>query len=647
MRTFKKELKRFRNAFILALLVLTGCSAESDTPASPQQIDSDSSTPERHETVSNTARSTANTPSQKNLYFGDLHVHTAISMDAMLWGNRVGMAEAYEFARGKPITLPSGESTQISVPLDFVAITDHASSFETSEFCFSGNTYDNAEGLCERFEKPSNEYFELAMQRLRQRPVTRYSGFCEADENDCLKANAKTWQRVQDAANDAYEPGEFTTFVAYEYSPALPKQGKIHRNVIFRGTSVPNNAISIYDAATEVDLWKKLNQTCVDDCEFLTIPHNLNLTWGFGFAMQTIDGDLYTDEDLRLRAESEPIVEIFQSKGASECAYGLGATDEECGFEQILQPCIEGEKDACALPGSFVREGLKRGLKLEETKGLNPYKVGFIGSTDTHNSNPGDTEEYDYGGAMAMMDDTAEKRYRRDQKRHPRSDRNVLYYNPGGLAAVWARENTREELFDAMNRREVYATSGTRIAVKMYAGWDLEQHTASSSALSNNLPATAVPMGSALVPVESGSQPQFFVWAAKDINSANLQRIQMIKGWIEGGEVFERVQDIACADGNSPDPVTRLCPDNDATVNLTTCQSDPDKGSAELNVLWRDSDFDPKQSAFYYVRVLENPICRWSTHDALRLAQELKPQVDGEIQERAWSSPIWYTPTGD
>ena len=212
---------------------------------------------------------------------------------------------------------------------------------------------------------------------------------------------------------------------------------------------------------------------------------------------------------------------------------------------------------------------------------------------------------------------------------------------------MWARENTREELFDAMNRREVYATSGTRIAVKMYAGWDLEQHAASSSALSNNLPATAVPMGSDLTPVESARQPQFFVWAAKDINSANLQRIQMVKGWIEGGEVFERVQDIACTDGNSPDPVTRLCPDNGATVNLTTCQSDPDKGSAELNVLWRDSDFDPKQSAFYYVRVLENPICRWSTHDALRLAQELKPQVDGEIQERAWSSPIWYTPTGD
>jgi len=344
-------------------------------------------------------------------------------MDATLWGNRMGMERAYEFARGESITLPSGLTSRLSKPLDFVAITDHASSFETTEFCFSQTEYPNSEGLCERFEKPSNAYFEKAMKRLRERPVTRYSGFCEDDEDRCLQANAT----------------------------------------------------SIYDAATEVDLWKNLSQNCTGSCDFLTIPHNMNLSWGFAFALRTIDGDLYSDADLRLRAASEPIAEIFQSKGASECALGLGigAVDEECAFEQILQPCLEGETQACASTGSFTREGLKLGLEVQQEKGFNPFKVGFIGSTDTHNSNPGDTQEADYPGSMAMLDDTPEKRYKRDRKRHPRSDRNVLYYNPGGLAAIWAPENTRDALFEAMQRREVYATSGTRIALRMFADWKL------------------------------------------------------------------------------------------------------------------------------------------------------------------------------
>jgi len=618
----------------------SGSQALSDQPSQAQD---DAVQP----AVSPARQGGASSSTQKrNLYFGDLHVHTAISMDAILWGNRVGMEEAYGFARGESITLPSGATTRISAPLDFVALTDHASSFETTEFCFSGNAYPNADGLCERFEKPSNAYFETAMKRLRQRPVTRYSGFCEDDEDVCLKANAKTWQRVQAAANEANEPGKFTTFVSYEYSPALPKQGKIHRNVFFRGTQVPDNAISIYDAQTEVDLWKSLTSTCVGECKFLTIPHNLNLTWGYGFAMQTIDGDLYTDDDLRLRASSEPLAEIFQSKGASECALGLGATDEECGFEQILSPCLEEESEACALSGSFVREGLKRGLELQAEKGINPFKVGFVGSTDTHNSNPGDTEEADYPGAMGMLDDTAEERLRRDKKRHPRSDRNVLYYNPGGLAAIWADENTRESLFDAMQRREVYATSGTRIALRMYAGWDLASLDKAGANFVQQLPVHAVPMGGDLGGSSSGTAPQIFVWAAKDVHSANLQRIQIIKGWLEDGELKESVEDIVCSDGGAPDAVTKRCPANGATVDLKTCLSNEDTGAAELQTLWHDENFDPSQQAFYYARVIENPLCRWSTHDALRLARELKPQVSGQIQERAWSSPIWYVPGG-
>lgn len=584
------------------------------------------------------------TAAEKQLYFGDLHVHTAISLDAFLWGNRHGVAEAYRFARGEPITLASGAVAQISRPLDFVAITDHASSFETYAFCNAETISVEDQARCDRFSSPSNELFEAAMKRVRQRPVKRALGFCKDDVSLCLKASQKTWQVMQTLAKQYYVPGEFTTFSAYEFSPALAKQGKIHRNVFFRGDAVPDHVVSVYDAATEIDLWKDLKRSCSGDCQYLTIPHNLNLTWGYAFAMQTIDGNLYTDDDLRLRAESEPLAEIIQAKGASECAVDLGANDEECNFEQMVEPCPDGQIDACGLPGSFAREGLKRGLALAEEKGFNPYKLGFVGSTDTHNSTPGDTEENDYQGAVGLLDDTAEKRHNKDKPRFSGLNRTALNYSPGGLAAVWAKENTREALFDAMKRREVYATSGTRLSLRVFADWNLDSAAVNDASALEGIGLTAVPMGGDLANAAPKVKPDFLVWAAKDTESANLQRIQMIKGWVDQGERKEQVVDIACSDGLTPDPKTQRCPNNGATVNLENCEPSANSGASELKVVWTDENFNPDHRAFYYVRVLENPTCRWSTYNALRLGKELKPQVDASINERAWSSPIWYTP---
>lgn len=580
----------------------------------------------------------------KQLYFGDLHVHTSISLDAFLWGNRYGVADAYRFAKGEPITLASGAVAQISRPLDFVAITDHASSFEPNAFCNADDISAEDQARCDRFSSPSNELFEAAMKKVRQRPVKRGLGFCIDDVNRCLQASQKTWQDMQALAREYYVPGEFTTFSAYEFSPALAKQGKIHRNVFFRGNAVPDHAVSVYDAATEIDLWKDLKKSCVGDCQYLTIPHNLNLTWGYAFAMQTIDGDVYTDEDLKLRAESEPLVEIIQAKGASECAVGLGASDEECNFEQMVEPCPEGQIDACGLSGSFAREGLKLGLGLAENKGFNPFKVGFIGSTDTHNSTPGDTEENDYQGAVGILDNTAEKRHNRDKPRFSGLNRTALNYSPGGLAAVWAEENTREALFDAMKRREVFATSGTRLSVRVFADWDLDKTVTENATALEDLHHNAVPMGGDLRAAPPEAKPDFMVWATKDTNSVNLQRIQMIKGWLDNGERMEQVVDIACSDGLTPNPVTKRCPDNGATVNLQNCEPGAEKGASELKVVWTDDNFDPDQRSFYYVRVLENPTCRWSTYNALKLGKEPKPQVEATISERAWSSPIWYMP---
>jgi len=635
---FKIRLQAFRLLTLSALLLATACGI-GDTGTGESRH-----TPLAQPETTTEPTIAANPDARKNLYFGDLHVHTSISLDAFLWGNRHDMDTAYRFAKGEPITLASGATASISKPLDFVALTDHASSFEVNTFCKATDISAKDKARCDIFAAPSNKLFEAAMNVVRKRPVKRSLGFCTDDESVCRNASKQTWQEVQKAAQRHYEPGKFTTFPAYEYSPALPKQGKIHRNVFFRSDTVPDHALSIYDARTEIDLWKDLRRTCVGDCQYLTIPHNLNLTWGYAFAMQTIDGDLYSDEDLRLRAASEPLAEIIQAKGSSECAVSLGASDEECNFEQMVEPCPPGQTDACGLSSSFAREGLKIGLSLADKKGFNPFKIGFIGSTDTHNSTPGDTEEKDYQGAVGLLDDTPEKRYNKDKPRYSGLNRTAINYSPGGLAAVWAHENTREALFDAMKRREAYATSGTRITVRVFAGWDLDAAVLNEADAVEHLAERATPMGGDLPTGPTNSSPKFFVWAAKDAEGANLQRIQMIKGWMEDGERQEQVRDIACSDGQSPDATTGRCPDNGATVNLQTCEPSTDSGSSDLKVVWEDSSFKPEQRAFYYFRVLENPVCRWSTYNALRLGKPVKPQVDAAIQERAWSSPIWYSP---
>lgn len=638
----------------LSLIVLAVACSSDDGKAlrdEAKAIAASSATAAASAPEAEQATAAANTMGKaKQLYFGDLHVHTAISLDAFLWGNRYGVEEAYRFARGEPITLGTGAVAKLNKPLDFVAITDHASSFETYAFCSAKDMSAADRARCDRFASPSNALFEAAMKKVRQRPVQRALGFCTEDKNRCLDASKKTWREMQAMAKEYNIPGEFTTFAAYEFSPALQKQGKIHRNVFFRGDSVPPHAVSVYDAGTEIDLWKDLKKSCVGECDYLTIPHNLNLTWGYAFAMQTIDGQHYSDSDFRLRAESEPLAEIIQAKGASECALGLGANDEECNFEQMVEPCPEGQKDACGFATSFAREGLKIGLSLQEEKGINPFKIGFIGSTDTHNSTPGDVEERDYQGAVGLLDNTAEKRHNKDKPRFSGLNRTALNYNPGGLAAVWAEENTRGALFDAMKRREVYATSGTRIALRVFADWSLDPTLSDDANALATLSASATPMGGDLSldlatgnRAESNAKPSFFVWATKDSDSVNLQRLQMIKGWIENGERHEQVVDIACSDGLTPDSAQR-CPSNHATVDLSNCAPSRNSGAAEMKTVWTDENFKPEQSAFYYIRALENPSCRWSTYNALALGKAIKPQVDATIRERAWSSPIWYSP---
>ena len=570
-----------------------------------------------------------------NVYFGDLHIHTNISSDAYLFGNRLDMDTAYRFAKGETgATLRTGEYVEISRPLDFAALTDHAETFGRRQACESPGASDVARAACDQLEVPSLIGFMQLRQRAEQRPPVR--PMAVFNDNPKLERSyaAETWQQVQIAANRHYEPGRFTTFAAYEYSPAMPDRGKNHRNIVFRGNDVPKYAVSSFDAISEIELWRQLEATCTADCQFLTIPHNMNKTWGLAFAGETIDGVAYAEEDWKLRERNEPLVEMFQIKGSSECSMMFGAGDEECGFEQFLPPCAKGQETSCLPTTSMARDGLRIGLELEDEIGVNPLEFGMVGSTDTHNSNPGDTEEWDYRGATSFASSPAARRMSPDNVTGIRNN------NPGGLAAVWAPENTREALFDAMKRKEVYATSGTRIVLRMFAGFELPADIAETADLTAAYE-HGTPMGGRLNAISAGGNAvSLFVWATQDPISAPLARIQIVKGWIENGESHEAVYDVACG-GSALNPTTAKCAPNGATVDLSDCSWDTTVGASDLKATWTDPDFDSAEDAFYYARVVQNPTCRWTTYDSLRLG--LAPPADSHstVSEMAWGSPVW------
>ena len=606
-----------------------------------------------------------------NLYWGELHLHTAESFDSSMMGNKLGIEDAYRFAKGEPLIGAGGETMQLSRPLDFVAITDHAEGFGSRTHCDDPNLSLFERAACWVMAQDNPIFLSLIVEGARgegepgelslptgvyqpkARKVPGVDRFPTCKWGDstverCYDNVSTDWARYVQLADDYYEPGELTTLVAYEFSPGMPDQGKHHRNVIFRSNSVPERAISSIDVPNAIELWKGLEATCdkADGCDFLTMPHNPNKAWGLTYSRYAYDGKQYTEDDWRLRQRREPLTEIYQNKGASECALGVGATDEECAFAQVLDPCQPGETTGCAFETGFVRDGLKVGLELEQELGFNPLQIGFIAATDGHNANPGDVEEWDFRGTVGTISSPAVRRMSATNLGDKAYRSMLKFHTPGGLAAVWAPENTREAIFDALARRETYATSGPRIGLRFYAGRGIDQAMIDAPDLVQHLEAEAVSMGAVLPssqrPDQQSESPAFLVWATRDPLDAPLQRVQMVKGWIDdAGQTHENVVDIACADGLQVDPATGRCPDNGASVDLSTCQYSSGSGATELKTRWRDPDYDQNQSAFYYVRVLMNPTCRWSSYDAIRLGREPDPSVPATIQERAWSSPTW------
>lgn len=589
---------------------------------------------------------------QKQAYFGELHIHTAYSLDAYIFGNTLNDPfTAYSFAKGEEVNLPVGGKKRIKAPLDFAAVTDHAEALGEYEMCTNKNLPSYNSEICQGIRQGNLKPFMGIFAGLAVTPAKRLTDLCGPDGKSCVDQISGPWRRIQQAAEENYVPGKFTTFIAWEYSANAPegKGGMMHRNVIFRGTAVPNQVFSAFDGTGEqLQAW--LENNCKEPCQVLTIPHNPNFYWGRLYWGKNTDGSEMTAEIMDRRDRYDRLVEIMQIKGNSECQNGIGTTDEACNFETVFQQCKPGEQGGCDDFNGFVRNGLKLGLKYQADKGTNPFKQGIIGSTDNHNGTPGDTAENDFKGHLARNDASAEVRL--GFELNPvmaaagmkASDDPTKFYNPGAIAGVWAESNTREAIWDALYRKETFGTSGTRVKVRLFGGFGLPDKLNTNSDWVKIGYEKGVPQGGDLKSAASDQAPRFVVWAQHDPLSAPLAKVQIIKGWLDGSELKEETYDVACSDGGTPDKKTNRCPDNGAQVNLTDCSISKNKGASELSATWTDPKFNPRQYAFYYARVLENPVCRWSMYDAMRIGKPYPADLPKTIQERAWSSPIWYTP---
>ncbi len=580
-------------------------------------------------------------PAERVALFGDMHIHTMYSHDAFMGTVRTTPDDAYRFARGEAIPHPSGESIRLSgAPLDFLAVTDHAEYLGALPALIDPDSPTYGHPLTEDLFSGQGGAARArlgALSRLRELAAT-------GDPINGPEVRASAWQRIIEAAERHNDPGRFTALIGYEYTRGVGGR-HVHRNVIFRGGEAPELPFSSLDGDPE-DLWNWLDGLREEGIEALAMPHNMNQSDGLAFPdRETWKGAEIDAEFAAKRIRNEPVAEISQQKGTSEVHPSLSPNDEWADF-QIVQYYLDRVNNTDPISifkGGYWRDALLTGLEMEESLGVNPYALGAVGSSDSHVS----AGSYEEDNRFSSRTNTPEARgsaYREEDGGWenfwtPRQ----ATHGTGGLAGVWAAGNTRAAIFDALKRRESFATSGTRIRVRFFGGFGLDEAVAEAADPVAAAYEHGVPMGGDLEAGNDGA-PSFLVWALRDPENAWLQRAQVIKGWLEDGEAQEQVYDVVCSDGLEPDPETHRCGDNGAQVNLDDCSISRDKGAVELRTTWTDPDFNAGARSFYYVRVLENPTCRWSTWDALSLGIEPNPDLHATHQERAWSSPIWYTP---
>jgi len=578
----------------------------------------------------------------RDAYFGDLHVHTAYSLDAFLVGAANDPDAAYGFGKGeaRPLVVGSDQMMRLTAPLDFMAVTDHSEWMAEMEAIFE-STFEPADeesqGLLAAHRDanaaPDGDYPRAlgVLKRGMLSPAPIHEGYVAGDDEAFRGLMRSMWTYMIETANKHYEPGRFTTFVGYEWS-ATPNGANLHRCVIFKGDEVPDMPLSYIDTTNPEDLWQWMEEVGGAPEHVLAIPHNANASQGLMFLPLYHDGRPIDTAYAEKRSLMEPLTEIHQIKGNSETNPALAMNDEFADFEQMAG----GTAWATTIsPHSFVRSGLKEGLRQADKLGVNPFKYGFVGSTDTHTGTPGDTEEHDWEGHFPHNDTTPESRLSGGAE----EIMPAVEENPGGLAGVWADENTRVGIFDGLRRRETFGTSGVRIRPRFFGGWSLPD-TITSDFVELGY-RDGVPMGSDLLG-RASEAPRFLVSALKDPISANLDRIQIVKGWVDRGQVFEKIYDVAWSGDRLPSPGDGKVPPVGNTVNVADASYTNDIGAPELSASWVDPDFDPGLRAFYYARIIEIPTPRWSTYDAKRVG--VAAPEPATIQERAWTSPIWYVP---
>jgi hypothetical protein len=573
----------------------------------------------------------------KNVYFGEEHMHTRNSFDAFTIGVNMTWEDAYRYAKGEEVKLSTtGEPMKKRTPYDFVAITDHAEyygvlkEFNNPDSPLSQSDF--AKQIVEGQTDPAagvEAFTKLIASLMASKPIPEYN---------TPELRATMWQSYIEAADKANEPGKFTALYGYEWT-SIPNGSNMHRNVFFKD-KVAKIAYSAFDSIYPEDLWSHLETLRQMGIDVFAIPHNANVSNGWMFSEYKFLGDRMDARYALRQAENEPLFEIVQTKGQSDAHPALSPSDEFSGFElfdNLINLPVQADKSR----GGFYRQGLATGMKLEKELGYNPYKMGVVAGADFHSGYQGN-EEFNYKGGHGITDDTAQKRLSPNVGISGGLTANL---SSAGTTAVWAEENTREGIWNGMKSKETYGTSGTMIRLRFFGGWDYAKGLVESKDFVKKAYKKGVPMGQDL-PEATGKAPTFAMWALKDPESGNLDRIQVIKAWASpaNGLPMEKIYNVAWSDDRKVDQKTGKLPPVGNTVDVKKATYTNDIGDSQLAAVWTDPEFDPAVPVAYYVRVLEIPTPRWSTFDSVKHNLPVPEGIPASIQERAWSSPIWYTP---
>lgn len=586
---------------------------------------------------------------ERNAYFGETHLHTSWSVDAWVMGNRVsGPAEALKYAQGETIKHPMGFDIRIDTPMDFIGVTDHSEYVGVTREANIPGSYVSKLPAAQPMimkdpnsQEEQNRVFSYLLKLAASPPVKAFMD---------PKVTSTVWKDNVRIADEQNKPGKFTAFCSYEWT-SMPGSRNLHRNIFFRACDkVPDYPYSALDSKLPTDLWDWMDAQRKAGNELLAISHNANVSDGW---MYPTDVDQTTGRPIdapwaAARERNERLVEIKQGKGQSETHPLLSPNDEFASYElyeAILGlPANEGRIDRLA--GSYGRQALKDGITMQDVRGYNPYKFGMAGGSDAHNS-ASPYRQDNFFGLHADADGSVERRFAGVLIG---GTMDVRLENPGGLTGVWAEENTRASIWDAMYRKETFGVSGPHIKVRFFGGWDYAKDLVNARDWVKQSYAGGVPMGGDLAPMPAGGKgtsPRFVVWAVKDPTSAHLDRIQIVKGWTQNGQSLEKVFDVVWAGERKPDKWSGRVPAIRSTVDLEKATYTNDVGATELKTVWSDPEFDPSQHAFYYARVLEIPTPRWTLIQAVKSGLPPPDIVPLTGQERAWSSPIWYTPSAD